>query len=236
MLSRASETKPDCDAVGQHSGNSKPGNEAAQKSLDRRAAHLILRGARELLTTRATDLKAQAAQFHQVLGANPGPGAVGGHSPNSTQKMTPVSLPPLPSPLTSPTATPVILPKEVRNAARLAWHVLVATCHSEHVGCQADTVAWFERNECISEWLSLAHLLTDHGSFMNTLTQCHSDGRSEVKQKPAVMCISQPCRHETIRHQACSKVLLHRHAVRVQRAVAFLLITDVIISYIMFAE
>ncbi|DBA82952.1 TPA: hypothetical protein ACH3X1_006731 [Trebouxia sp. C0004] len=99
-------------AKGQHSGNSKPSNEAAQKSLDRRAAHLILRGARELLTTRVADLKAQAAQFHQVLGANPGPGAHAGNSPNSTQKMTPVSLPPLPSPLTSPVATPVVLPKE----------------------------------------------------------------------------------------------------------------------------
>ncbi len=106
-----------CLHAGQHSGNSKPSNEAAQKSLDRRAAHLILRGARELLTTRAADLKAQAAQFHQVLGATPGPGAHAGHSPNSTQKTTPVTLPPLPSPLTSPTATPVVLPKEV-------WHHL----------------------------------------------------------------------------------------------------------------
>ena len=91
-------------------GNSKPGNEAAQKSLDRRAAHLILRGARELIVSRAADLKAQVAQFQQVLGAQAGQA---GHSPNSTQKMTPVSLPPLPSPLTSPTATPVVLPKEV---------------------------------------------------------------------------------------------------------------------------
>ena len=107
---------PNADCTGQHSGNSKPSNEAAQKSLDRRAAHLILRGARELLTARAADLKAQAAQFHQVLGANPGPGAHAGNSPNSTQKMTPVSLPPLPSPLTSPVVTPVVLPKEVSHA------------------------------------------------------------------------------------------------------------------------
>ena len=102
---------PNADNAGQHSGNTKPSNEAAQKSLDRRAAHLILRGARELLTTRAADLKAQAAQFHQVLGANPGPGAHAGTSPNSTQKMTPVSL----APLTSPVVTPVVLPKEVSH-------------------------------------------------------------------------------------------------------------------------
>ena len=101
------------ETAGQHSGNSKPTNEAAQRNLDRRAAHLILRGARELLSTRAADLKAQAAQFHQVLGANPGPGAHAARSPTSTQKTTPVSLPPLPSPLTSPIATPVVLPKEV---------------------------------------------------------------------------------------------------------------------------
>ena len=99
-----------CFAAGQHAGGSKPGNEAAQKSLDRRAAHLVLRGARELLTSRAADLKAQVAQFNQVLGANPGQA---GNSPNSTQKMTPVSLPPMPSPLTSPTVTPVVLPTEV---------------------------------------------------------------------------------------------------------------------------
>ena len=99
-------------AAGQHGGNSKPGNEAAQKSLDRRAAHLILTGARYLLKTRAAELKAQVAQFNQVLGTTPGQA---GHSPNGTQKMTPVSLPPMPSPLTSPTATPVILPTEVGN-------------------------------------------------------------------------------------------------------------------------
>ena len=98
--------------AGQHAGGGKPGNEAAQKSLDRRAAHLILRGARELLTNRAADLKAQVAQFNQVLGANTGQA---GNSPNSTQKMTPVSLPPLPSPLTSPTVTPVVLPTEVSS-------------------------------------------------------------------------------------------------------------------------
>lgn len=126
MLSWAQETDHYGGVVGGHSGNSKPGDAVAQKNVDRRAAHLILRGARELLTTRAADLKAQAAQCHQVLGANPGPGAAAGHSPNSTQRMTPVSLPPLPSPLTSPTATPVVLPKEVRNAVRLAWHVPIA--------------------------------------------------------------------------------------------------------------
>ena len=107
-----------CFAAGQHAGGSKPGNEAAQKSLDRRAAHLILRGARELLTSRAADLKAQVAQFNQVLGANPGQA---GNSPNSTQKMTPVSLPPLPSPLTSPTVTPVVLPTEVRPTNLHYW-------------------------------------------------------------------------------------------------------------------
>lgn len=115
LQTHATRLVPNANCAGQHSGNSKPSNEAAQKSLDRRAAHLILRGARELLTTRAADLKAQAAQFHQVLGANPGPGTRAGNSPNSTQKLTPVSLPPLPSPLTSPVATPVVLPKEVSH-------------------------------------------------------------------------------------------------------------------------
>lgn len=53
--------------TGQVNKGNKSGSEAAQKSLDRRAAHNILRGARELLTSRAVELKAQAAQMKQVM-------------------------------------------------------------------------------------------------------------------------------------------------------------------------
>lgn len=47
----------------------------------------------------------------QVLGGPTGSRT----SPASTQRMTPVTLPPLPSPLPSPVKTPVPLPKEVNS-------------------------------------------------------------------------------------------------------------------------
>lgn len=58
--------------VGQHGGNSKPGNEAAQKSLDRRAAHCILTGAPQLLKTRAVDPKLRWLSSTRCLGQTQG--------------------------------------------------------------------------------------------------------------------------------------------------------------------
>lgn len=55
-----------CVDAGQHNAGNRPGSERAQKSLDKRAANMILRGARELLLSRAAELKQQAADVNKV--------------------------------------------------------------------------------------------------------------------------------------------------------------------------